>query len=162
DWIRDGGTAEKLWAITEAAEQEVAKLPLTLEEWLARDIPESDYLLGNLLSTSTRAMLVAPTGLGKTNLGLAIAVAVADGASLMHWKAGRKARVLFIDGEMSQRGLRRTLRNTIQRARAKPKGLRILSKADYEDMPPLNTPQGQAWLDAFIAKHGPFDLIIFD
>jgi hypothetical protein len=38
----------------------------------------------------------------------------------------------------------------------------ILSKEDFEDMPPLNTPKGQEWLDKFIEKHGPFDLIIFD
>jgi hypothetical protein len=38
----------------------------------------------------------------------------------------------------------------------------ILSKADFEDMPPLNTPRGQKWMDDFIAKHGPFDLIVFD
>jgi hypothetical protein len=29
-------------------------------------------------------------------------------------------------------------------------------------MPPLNTPHGQTWFDAFIEAHGPFDLIIFD
>jgi hypothetical protein len=163
DWVQSGGKADALWELVEtsAPEQEAAK-PLTLAEWLERDIPEADYLLGSLLSTSTRAMLVAPTGLGKTNLGLAIAFAVAEGSALMHWRAGRKARVLFVDGEMSQRGLRRTLRNTVKRARATPDGLMILSKADFEDMPPLNTPQGQAWIDTFITKHGPFDLIIFD
>src|SRR5262245_38095675 len=36
---------------------------LTLADWLDRDIADADYLLGSLLSTSTRAMLVAPTGL---------------------------------------------------------------------------------------------------
>jgi hypothetical protein len=61
-------------------------------------------------------MLVAPTGLGKTNIGLAVAFAVADGTGLMHWKGGRKAGVLFVDGEMSIRNMRRTLRNAAKRA----------------------------------------------
>ena len=29
-------------------------------------------------------------------------------------------------------------------------------------MPPLNSPAGQKWFDAFLALHGPFDFIIFD
>src|SRR5262245_30396665 len=114
---------------------------MTSESMGSADIAEADYLLGSLLSTSTRAMLVAPTGLGKTNFSLAIAFAAAEGKSLMHWKAGRKARVLFIDGEMSQRGLKRTLRNAAVRTGCKPEGLMVLSRADFDDMPPLNTLQ---------------------
>jgi hypothetical protein len=43
-----------------------------------------------------------------------------------------------------------------------PIGLLVLSKEDFPDMPPLNRLEGQKWLDAFIEKHGSFDLIIFD
>jgi superfamily II DNA or RNA helicase len=39
-----------------------------------RDIAPLDRLLGDMLSTTTRMMLVAPTGLGKTNIALAIRV----------------------------------------------------------------------------------------
>jgi hypothetical protein len=40
--------------------------------------------------------------------------------------------------------------------------LKVLNKEDYEDMLPLDTEDGQAWLDKFIAREGPFDFIFFD
>ena len=77
--------------------------PLTLAEWLVRDLPEPDHLLGGLLSTPLRVLLAGPTGLGKTMLGLAAAMAMAEGKPFLHWKAGRKCRVLYVDGEISHR-----------------------------------------------------------
>ena len=54
--------------------------PLRLTEWLEReDIPELDLLLGSILSTTSRMLLVGPTGLGKTMFGLAVA---------SRWRAG--------------------------------------------------------------------------
>ena len=44
----------------------------------------------------------------------------------------------------------------------KPAGLAVLSGEDFSDMPPLNTPEGQRWMDGFIVRNGPFDLIFFD
>jgi hypothetical protein len=81
----------------------------------------------------------------------------------LHWCAKRAGRVLYIDGEMSRRQMKRRLQDAVRRAGGEVgEGLVILSKEDFEDMPPLNTGPGQKWLDAFIAKHGPFDLIVFD
>ena len=137
--------------------------PLTLEKWLVRDdIPELDLLLGCLLSATSRMLIVGPTGLGKTLFGIALAFAVASGNSFLKWRSRRKARVLYVDGEMSRREMKRRLRDAVRREGTKPEGLGILSKEDHEDMPPLNTAAGQKWLDTFIAAHGPFDLIIFD
>jgi hypothetical protein len=48
--------------------------PLTIEEWLVRDLPPPDFVMGSWLSTTTRELLVGPTGLGKTNLALALAL----------------------------------------------------------------------------------------
>src|SRR4029079_5924322 len=104
-------------------------------------------------------------GLGKTMLALAVAFAVALGRGLMQWKAGRQARVLYIDGEMSRRTLKKRLAEAMRRAGVEDPdepSLIVLSSEDFEEMPPLNTPQGQRWMDRFIAEHGPFDLIIFD
>ena len=138
--------------------------PVTLEDWLERDdlIPR-DLLLGNLLSTTTRALLIGPTGLGKTMFGLAVALAIVCNAGFLHWGAGRAGRVLYIDGEMPRSEMKRRLREAVDRMDCDvPPGLCILSREDVEDMPPLNGKPGQAWLDRFIAAHGPFDLIIFD
>ena len=133
----------------------------SLDAWLEREIPEADWLLGELLSTTSRVMIVGPTGLGKTMFGLAVAFAVAGNKSFLHWRAGRPARVLYVDGEMSRRVMKRRLGDAVRRG-GKPDGLSILSREDFPNMPPLNQPQGQRWMDAFIAKHGPFDLIVFD
>ena len=53
---------------------------LTLEDWLGREIAEPDNLLGELLTTTSRALIVGPTGLGKTMFGIAIAIAIASNA----------------------------------------------------------------------------------
>jgi AAA domain-containing protein len=131
-------------------------------DWLARDLPNKDLLLGNLLTTTTRMLVVGPTGLGKTMFGLAIAFAMALGKRFLHWKEGRPARVLYVDGEMSRGEMRRRLSDAARRADGVPDGLIILSKEDFEEMPPFNTDAGQKWMDALIAKHGPFDVGIFD
>ena len=65
--------------------------PLTVEEWLSRPLPEPDHLLGELLSTTCRAILAGPTGLGKTMFGLAAAFAMADGKQFLHWKPDANA-----------------------------------------------------------------------
>ena len=83
---------------------------LTLAEWLSRDISEPDFLLGELFSTNSRALLVGPTGLGKTMFGLAVCFAIASGKGFLHWQARRSARVLYVDGEMGRRQMKRRLR----------------------------------------------------
>ncbi len=136
---------------------------LTLTDWLQRDdLAEPDFLMGAWLHTTSRALIVGPTGLGKTNFGLALAVSSAAGVDFLHWQAIRKARVLYIDGEMSRRLMRQRLRDAARRAEAQPDGLIVLSREDCEDMPPLNTAAGQKFIDKFLIGHGPFDLVIFD
>ena len=53
-----------------------ANLPLTLDQWASRKLPERDFLLGTIFTTTTRAMLSAKTGLGKTHLGFAFGFAL--------------------------------------------------------------------------------------
>jgi hypothetical protein len=137
-------------------------LPLTIDEWLARDLPEPDFLLGSWLSTSSRAMLVAATGIGKTNFAIATAIAISAGSGFLHWPGRRPARVLFIDGEMSRRLLRQRLRDAVRRIGSRPEGLLTLSHEDIPGFAPLNTTEGQAKIEAIIEQHGPFDLIVFD
>jgi KaiC/GvpD/RAD55 family RecA-like ATPase len=136
---------------------------LTLEEWLARDVPEPDHLLGAMLSTTCRALLCGPTGLGKTMFGLAAAIAMAEGRPFLHWRGGRSCRVLYVDGEISRREMKRRLKDAVRRAEAMPEAdLTLLSREDFESMPPLNTRSGQKWIDDFIEAYGPFDFIFFD
>src|SRR5579859_4529463 len=61
-------------------------LVLTIGQWLARDLPQPDFLLGDLLSTTTRALFVAPTGTGKTMMMMGMGFGVAAGTGFLHWR----------------------------------------------------------------------------
>jgi len=140
----------------------INKQTLALSDWLTRDIPEPDFLLSAWLTTTSRVLIVGPTGLGKTMFGLAVAFAIKSHKDFLHWTSGRKGRVLYLDGEMSRRLMKRRLIDAARHAGAEPDSLAVLSKEDFDDMPPLNAPEGQKWLDDFLTLHGPFDLVIFD
>ncbi len=137
-------------------------LPLALGDWLSRDLPEPDYLLGEWLATTSRALLTGTTGLGKTNLMMAMSFAVAAGTSFLHWRGHRPRKVLYIDGEMSRRLFRQRLADAARRAGCRPEGLFALSREDVPDMPPLNTMAGQAFVDALIDRIGGPELVTFD
>jgi hypothetical protein len=142
----------------------IAGLCLTLRQWRERKLPPRDYLMGKWLTTTSRVMLVAPTGLGKTNLGLAIAISVASGQDFLHWKAHRRAKVLYVDGEMSRELFQERLEDAERRSGVDlDTTLFGLCKDDVECMPPLNTPAGQRFVDKVIEKRiGSVDLVIFD
>jgi hypothetical protein len=145
------------------AKIEIATLPpLTLSEWRDRDLPDPVFLLGYWLTTTSRVLLTAATGLGKSILGLAIAMRIAAGLGFLHWLAHRGARVLYIDGEMSRRLLRQRILDEAQRLGVDPEGFFALSREDLDSFKPLNTPEGQAQLVALIKQLAPIDLIIFD
>jgi len=58
--------------------------------------------------------------------------------------------------------MRRRLKDVIRRLGTVPEGLVVLSKDQRPAMPPLDTEEGQRWVDFYIEEHGPFDLIVFD
>ncbi len=136
--------------------------PLTIAEWLSRDLPEPDFIMGDWLSTTSRALLVAPTGLGKTNLALGLGLHVAAGADFLHWRGRRPCNVLYIDGEMSRRLLRQHIADAAARLGSNPPEFRALSAEDVEGFAPLNTRSGQAYIDRLIAEIGKPDLVLFD
>jgi hypothetical protein len=135
---------------------------LTVAAWLARTIPAPDFLMGEWLSTTSRGLLVSPTGLGKTNFCLALAFAMALGQDFLHWHACRRARVLYIDGEMSRRLVKERLADAARRAGAVPDRLFVLCREDMQDMEPLNTLEGQQFINGLIEQLGGVDFVIFD
>jgi hypothetical protein len=145
---------------------------LTLDQWRDRDLPTPDYLLGEVLSTTSRAIMSAPTGLGKSNVAIAIGMRMAAGASFLHWEGRRSAKVLYIDGEMSRRLLKQRLLAEEARLSSevsdqvrdqfKPSGFHALSTEDIPNFHPLNTQQGQMTIERIIAEMGGCDFVIFD
>lgn len=175
DWLGQGGDKDRLLEIVQAAplwepeaeataeaEAPAESAPLTVEEWLGRDIPSPDFLMSELLSTTSRVLLVAPTGLGKTMVALSLGAYMSSGRDFLHWKSRRPARVLYIDGEMSRRLLKQRLADVVRRLGERPQELFILSHEDIPNFAPLNTPEGQAQIEVFITKIGGVDFIVFD
>jgi AAA domain-containing protein len=138
---------------------------LSLLGWLERDVKPPDRLMGEWLTTTSRVEVVAPTGLGKTNLALAIAAFAASGRDFLHWRgSGRPRRVLYVDGEMSERLMHGRLQDAVRRLLGEiPDTLFILSREDFPDnMRPLNTEEGQKFIEAAIDAVGGVDLVVFD
>jgi putative DNA primase/helicase len=75
-------------------------VPLSCGEFLAKSFPPREMLLAPILPQKSISMLFGPRGLGKTFMGLGIALAVASGGKFLRWTAPRPAKVLYIDGEM--------------------------------------------------------------
>jgi len=146
----------------EAAPMDFGRIPLTIDQWLDRDLPAPDRIMGEWLTTTSRALLNAPTGLGKTNWAMELAARTSEGMDFLHWRGHRPCRVLFVDGEMSRRLLRLRAQDVVRRMGKRPAGLFLLSHEDIPNFQPLNTPAGMATIKAVIQQIGGVDLVVFD
>jgi hypothetical protein len=136
---------------------------LSLEFWENRKLPPLDPLMGELVTTTSRILLVGPTGLGKTNFLVALGMSIADGDNFLHWSnGGNPRRVLYIDGEMSRRLFKARLADAVRRHGNRPETFFAFSREDFEDLPPIDTEAGQKYVDSIITALGGVDLIIPD
>ena len=110
-----------------------------MQDFINLQFPPRAYLLKPWLTTTGLAMVDAPAGQGKTWLALAIAYAVASGKELLGWKGERKARVLYVDGELAGELLQSRL---MLLGEALPDSdLRVISHAQFE-MPDARSGRG--------------------
>ncbi len=144
------------------AEAQYENIPLDLRSWAYRKVPPRQNLLGKVFTTTTRSMVSAETGIGKTHLGVAIGFSMGSGKAFCHWSAGGVARVLIVDGEMSRDLLKERLADAERRLGERPCTVFVLCKEDADNMPPLDTEEGQAWLDGLIEYIGGIDFLILD
>jgi AAA domain len=135
---------------------------LLLASWLKRDLPPRDYLLGHLLSTTSRWLLFGDTGVGKTLVALDLAGAVAAGASFLNWTgSGKPRRVMYLDGEMPAETFKERM-ELVAKQYGPDLKLFGYNRDDLDgEMPPLNTEDGERWLWKEIEAARP-DFIIFD
>jgi RecA-family ATPase len=94
--------------------------PLTISQWRDRQLPQPDFILGNFLTTTSRMIIAAPTGLGKINFVMAVGMSVAAGQPFLHWVGRRACNVLYVDGEMSRRLLKRRISEAAERIGEEP------------------------------------------
>ena len=146
---------------------------LMASTWLSRSLPRIDRLLGDFITTTTRAFLVGQTGLGKTMLGLAFAMGIGFGTGFLHWRSNRPARVLYLDGEMPAELLIQRLRDAARRIGREGliDNVMVLSTEDAEEIAeqwpmlgmfePLNTDGGHDFIKRLCTALKP-DVIILD
>lgn len=135
---------------------------LLVSSWLKRELPPRDYLLGDLLCTTSRWLIFGETGVGKTLFSLEMGAAIAAGEAFMKWKGRRKARVMYLDGEMPIETFKERM-ELIATRYGEDIELYGYNRDDLGDdaMPPLNTEAGQIWLWREIDAIKP-DIIFFD
>ena len=66
------------------------------------EFPPIEPILGPF-ATQQLSLLFAPTGVGKTMFGAAVAYAMAEGRDFVGWKSSGPRKVLYVDAEMAAR-----------------------------------------------------------
>ena len=134
-----------------------------MSEWLKRPLPPRDYLLGDLLCTTSRWLIVGETGIGKTLFAFELAASAADAEKLLGWPGRRKVRVMYIDGEMPAETFKERMQLVADRHGDDLEiyGYNRDHLGDEREIPPLDTDAGRKWLQREIEIVKP-DLIIFD
>jgi len=134
----------------------------TMAAWLKRDIPPLDPLLGDVFFTTSRWLIYAGTGTGKTLFTLEMAAAMAAGKRFLDWEPRRGARVLYLDGEMPEAQMRQRLAMAAGLyGDDLPFYLYNRDSLDDGEMPPLDTKPGADWLWRKVEETKP-DVVIFD
>jgi len=100
DWFDDGGSVDALEHLIRELTR--PNLPPSLTEFAALPFPSMDRVLGPF-TTQQINLLFAPSGAGKTMLGLSIAYAIAEQRQFLGWHPGTPRRVLYVDAEMAAR-----------------------------------------------------------
>ena len=95
---------------------QAAPVIVSLEDFLNRELPPREMLLAPWLPRQGLAMVHAYRGIGKTHFALAVAYAVASGASFLNWRAAAPAGVLLLDGEMPGPALQERLASIVANA----------------------------------------------
>jgi AAA domain len=159
--IPDGADGEPDYEPEPAVGAPAGLPPLTVADWGLRDLPAPDFVIGNCISTTTRWLLSAETGIGKSLFLNALGQHAAAGLPFLHWDAPRSVKTLYVDGEMSRRLLKERIFGEANRHSGNLDKFYVLSREDLEGFQPLNLPAGQAWMLGLI-KHLGIELVIFD
>ena len=123
---------------------------------VAADLPERATILDPILSAKSLALLYGPRGLGKTFVALGIAWAAASGGSFLGWRAHRRHRVVYVDGEMAAVDMKRRLQLF---GPAPPTLDLMLADLHPGALPDLARPEGQ---HSLMVAWGQPELVVLD
>jgi DNA-binding CsgD family transcriptional regulator len=121
-----------------------------------------EVILDPWLHTQDLCMVFAARGIGKTHFALSVAYAVATGTKFGKWQARRKARVLYLDGELPGAVMQGRLLMHCPDVEPEPGHLRVFTPdllPEGRALPDLSTYEGQAQVDEMV---GDAEVIIVD
>ena len=106
-------------------------------------------------------MIHGSRGVGKTHVGVGIAIAVTSGGKFLRWEAKKPRGVLYIDGEMPAVVLQERLSNIINSTDKEPTAPLMIINPDLQNicMPNLATTKGQEAIEPYLDG---IDLVIVD
>jgi hypothetical protein len=160
-WAPDADRTEQASGEQAQADADRPLLILSVDQFLAREIPLRDFLLNDLLRERDLAMVHSWRGVGKTFFNLGLAYAIATGGTFLKWAAPRARRVLYLDGELPARVLQERIAMFVRdRNDFDPENLQLYS-FDLQELPleTLADPENQARLDRYLADA---DVILVD
>jgi hypothetical protein len=135
---------------------------LLVRSWLNLELPPRDYLLGDVLCTTSRWLIYGATGVGKTLFALEMAGAVASGSPFLNWDGRRPSRVMYLDGELPAETFKERMHLVAEQYGA---DIQLYGYSrdilGYNEMPPLNTEEGEHWLESEVRLMKP-DAIFAD
>jgi len=85
----------------------------SLREFLSKDIPERQCLLGTLIAKNELTIISGPAKLGKSILSLNIALHLANGEGWLGFQVQKPCRTLIIQQEVSEEALRERLNKMV-------------------------------------------------
>ena len=177
DWLnKAGNTISRFLEIAKNAPDYVATISeptqdapqigsiktISLEDFLALELPPRKMLLAPFLPKQGLVLLYAKRGVGKTHIALGAAYAVASGGRFLKWHAPIPQKVLYIDGEMPANSMQERLRklDNANNKKVELRFLHIITPDLYEGaIPDLSTKEGRAQIEEIVER---FDLIIID
>lgn len=143
-------------AILDAGEADADVDTLTLDEFLAIEDAEYDWVIPGLLERADRLILTGSEGLGKSTLFRQLAVMTAAGLHPFTGRTIPQQRVLYVDCENGPTHMRRKLRPlAIQAKRQGPGAGQTLFIEGRPEGLNLLDPAGQQWLVARVAALQP-------
>ena len=127
-------------------------------EFTAMELQPRDFILEPIIRTGSLAMVSAFRGVGKTQVAIGIAHAVATGGAFLKWRAPVRRHVFYVDGEMPGADLQERLRMF---SPVSSERLRILPMDEQEIGVSLNLSQAESQerLEAIL---GPTQFLILD